>query len=75
MEELPKFLMADASSQPEALYVIHTEYPRFCLNVANDAITWMEEFHTEDEKELEAQTPALIEAALAFYDAEMDALD
>ena len=75
MTELPKYLIADASSQPKALYVIHTEYPRFCLNVANDAIFWMEDFNKEDEKELEQMTPALIEAALDFYDKEMESLE
>ena len=57
------------------IFVIHTEYPRFCLNVANDAIFWMEDFQKEDEKELEQMTPNLIEAALAFYDQEMESLD
>ncbi|MGC6421450.1 MAG: hypothetical protein ACON47_03250 [Flavobacteriaceae bacterium] len=75
MEELPKFLIADTSSQPETLYVIHTAYPRFCLNVSNDVIVWMEEFQPADEKELEALTPNLIEEALAFYDQEMEALE
>ena len=75
MDTLPKYLIANNSSQPEALYIIHTEYPRFCLNVANDAIFWMEDFQKDDEKELEQLTPGLIASALAFYDQEMESLE
>ena len=75
MDSLPKFLIADTVRQPDALYVIHTEYPRFCLNVANDAIVWMEEFQPEDEKELKSLAPELIALALTFYDQEMEALE
>jgi len=75
MDSLPKYLIADNSNEPDSLFVIHTEYPRFCLNVANDAIFWMQDFQKEDEKELEQITPDLIEAALTFYDQEMESLD
>lgn len=75
MDTLPKYLIADNSSQPEALYIVHTEYPRFCLNVAKDEIFWMEDFQKNDEKELEQHTPGLIASALAFYDQEMESLE
>ena len=75
MDTLPKYLIADNSSQPEALYIVHTEYPRFCLNVAKDEIFWMEDFQKGDEKELEQHTPVLIASALAFYDQEMESLE
>ncbi|NBS20098.1 MAG: hypothetical protein EBS74_10015 [Flavobacteriia bacterium] len=69
--EIPKFLIADNSQLEKALFVVHTEYPRFLLNVANDEIHWMEEFEREDQEELESQTASLIEEALKFYDEEM----
>lgn len=69
--EIPKFLIADNSQLEEALFVVHTEYPRFLLNVANDEIHWMEEFDREDQEELESQMASLIEEALKFYDEEM----
>lgn len=69
--EIPKFLIADNSQLEEALFVVHTEYPRFLLNVANDEIHWMEEFEREDQEELESQAASLIEEALKFYDEEM----
>jgi hypothetical protein len=32
--ELPKFLLADNADLEDTLFVVHTEYPRFILNVA-----------------------------------------
>lgn len=69
---LPQFLIADNSELKEAIFVLHTQYPRFLLNVANDEIHWMEEFEKEDKAELESQTASLIEQALQFYDKEME---
>ena len=70
--EVPKFLIADNSSLDEEIFVLHTEYPRFLLNVANDDILWLEEFAQEDKKELEQITQDLIESALQFFDAEIE---
>ena len=73
--ELPKFLIADNSSLKEDLFIVHTEYPRFILNVSNDEIHWLEEFEKEDQEELGAESENLIEAAFAFYDKEMESLE
>jgi hypothetical protein len=70
--DLPQFLIADNSELKEVIFVLHTQYPRFLLNVANDEIHWMEEFEKEDKAELESQTASLIEQALQFYDQEME---
>jgi hypothetical protein len=72
--ELPKFLIADNSQLEEALFVVHTEYPRFILNVLNDDVHWFEEFDKEDEKALKSESHLLIEAAFEFYDIEMEKL-
>jgi hypothetical protein len=72
--ELPKFLIADNSELEEALFVIHTEYPRFILNVYNDDMHWLEVFDKEDEAALKLETHTLIEAAFEFYDKEMENL-
>jgi hypothetical protein len=73
--ELPKFLLADTIQHDTDLFVVHTEYPNFILNVANDEVHWMEEFSKEDEASLKENTADLLEAAYAFYDAEMKALE
>ena len=70
--DLPKFLIADNSELNKAIFVAHTEYPRFFLNVVNDEVHWMEEFENEDREELESQTTHLIEMAFNFYDKEME---
>ena len=61
--DLPKFLIADNSELKDTLFIIHTLYPRFFLNVINDEIHWMEEFDKEDKLELESQTARLVEEA------------
>lgn len=72
MENLPQFLIADSSEQADVIYVIHTAYPRFCLNVTNDHIHWMETFDEEDAEELAATTKTLVQEALEFFDREME---
>ena len=74
MEELPKFLLADSSSYNDHLYVIHTEYPRFILNVVNDNMHWLEEFDEEDKNVLESESEFLIKKALDFYDSEINSM-
>ena len=70
--DLPKFLIADNSELNKAIFVAHTEYPRFFLNVVNDEVHWMDEFENEDREELESQTSYLVEMAYHFYDKEME---
>ncbi|NJB72398.1 hypothetical protein GGR42_002889 [Saonia flava] len=69
--ELPKFILGDNTDFPKAIFIIHTEYPRFIINLEDDEVEWFEEFSQEDEKELESETQNLIEAATAFYDREV----
>ena len=73
--EVPKFLIADNSTLQDEIFVMHTEYPRFLLNISNDEILWLEEFGKEDQDELEKITEELIEDALAFFDTEIESLE
>lgn len=73
--EVPKFLIADNSSLEDEIFVLHTVYPRFLLNVSNDDVLWLEEFSQEDQNELEKVTEALIEEALVFFDREIEAME
>ena len=72
---LPKFLLGDNTDVPTAVFVIHTEYPRFILNLENDEITWMEDFNQEDESELARTAESLIVEAVDFYDRELGRYD
>ena len=69
--ELPKFILGDNTAYPNAIFIIHTEFPRFIINLEDDAIEWFEEFDAHDEKELELMVGKLIEEASSFYDEEV----
>lgn len=69
--EFPKFLLGDNTDYPSAIFVVHTEYPRFIINLEDDDVEWLEDFSPEDEKELESEAEILIEQATAFYDREV----
>ncbi|WP_088341818.1 hypothetical protein [Robiginitalea sediminis] len=69
--DLPKFLLADNTDYPTAIFVLHTEYPRFIINLENDEVEWFEEFSPEDRKDLEEESTRLISEATDFYDREV----
>ena len=69
--EVPKFLLADNTDHPSSVFIVHTEFPRFVINLENDEVEWFEEFSKEDEEDLANETESLIEAATAFYDREV----
>lgn len=71
MANIPKYILGDNTDFPNAIYVIHTEFPRFIINLENDEVEWLEEFVDEDQKELEAETESLIQQATDFYDREV----
>ena len=70
--DFPKYLLGDNSDYPTAIFVIHTEYPRFIINLENDEVEWLEDFDKEDEKELEVEAENLIQGANDFYDREIE---
>lgn len=69
--ELPKYILGDNTDYPNAIFVIHTEFPRFIINLENDEVEWFEEFDDHDQKELESETETLIQQATDFYDREV----
>ena len=69
--DLPKFILGDNTDFPESIFIVHTEYPRFILNLENDSIKWLESFSSSDEEELVTKTKKLIEEASVFYDREV----
>ena len=74
--ELPKFLVADNSEMPEKIFILHTEYPRFLLDVETDDIEWFDDIsEEEDNTEFDTEVANLIEDALDFYDQEMSSLE
>ena len=67
----PKFILGDNTEYPNAIFVIHTEFPRFIINLEDDEVEWFEDFDAEDQKELETETQNAIKLATEFYDAEI----
>lgn len=68
---LPKFILGDNTDYPNAIFVIHTEFPRFIINLEDDEVEWFEDFDEDDQKELEVETENMIKLATAFYDKEI----
>ncbi len=68
---LPKFLMGDHTDHPDDIFVVHTEYPQFIINLVNDEIEWMDDLQGNEE-ELAIEIAQLIEEASLFYDREME---
>ncbi|MBT8178874.1 MAG: hypothetical protein KJO20_13855 [Eudoraea sp.] len=68
---LPKFLLGDNTDFPSAIFIVHTVYPRFIINLENDEVEWLEDFTKEDEEQLAVEAERLIEEAVAFYDREV----
>jgi len=64
----PRFLIAD-NTESDHMYVIHTEYPRFILNINNDDLEFWETFDDEDMKE---EYDTLVKEAFDFYDGEIE---
>ena len=73
--ELPKFILGDNTDFPNAIFVIHTEFPRFVINLEDDEVEWFEDFDQHDQKELELETENLIKLASEFYDREVARYD
>ena len=69
---LPKFLLGDNTDCSNDIFVIHTEFPRFIINLADDEIEWLEDFQDADQEALEGELVSLIEQASEFCDREME---
>lgn len=69
--EFPKFILGDNTDFPDAQFVIHTDFPRFILNLEDDDVQWLEDFDQHDQKELETEAEQLMKEAYDFYDREV----
>jgi hypothetical protein len=67
---LPKFILGDNTDYREAIYVIHTEYPRFVINLEDDVVTWFDDLNNENESDVTEEIANLITQANAFFDRE-----
>ena len=72
---LPKFLLADNSNFPDDIFVLHTEFPRFTINLKDDEIEWFEDLTGENEEDIATELASLMDKAGAFYDNEVKQYD
>lgn len=70
--EFPRFLLGDNTDYPEAIFVVHTQFPRFIINLQDDEVEWLEDFDKSDEEELQNEAENLIKEASEFYDREVE---
>ena len=45
MSNFPKFILGDNTDMPDAMFVVHLEYPRCVLNLDTAEVEWLEEFN------------------------------
>ena len=69
---IPKFLVGDNTDNEEAVYIIHTEYPRFVINLEDDEVEWFDTLENENEEEATQEVQNLIQQAEEFYQREVD---
>jgi hypothetical protein len=69
---VPKFLVGDNTDNEEAVYIIHTEYPRFVINLEDDEVEWFDDLENENEEEATQEVQNLIQQAEEFYQREVD---
>jgi hypothetical protein len=50
--DFPKFLVADNTDLPDAVFIVHTEFPAFILNLENDEVKWLDDITDESEGDL-----------------------
>jgi hypothetical protein len=69
---IPKFLVGDNTDHPDSVFLIHTEYPRFVMDLDTDEIEWLDDVDGEDEGDLTDEMAKLLGEAQAFYQREVD---
>lgn len=72
---LPKFLLGDNTDYDDAIFVIHTQYPRFIINLVDDDVEWLDDVSEEDERELSEEAEKLFVEAGEFYDREIERIE
>ncbi len=75
--KIPKFLVGDNTESQDTVFIIHTQSPKFILNLDTDDVMWMDDhlpelLGTNDEAELTTAISELLALADEFYQREID---
>ena len=73
--DLPKFLLGDNTECEDAIFVIHTQYPRFIIDLSSEDVEWMDDVSAEDPLELAEEAERLFVEAAEFYDREVERIE
>ena len=65
-DTIPTYLLADNAEHPDAVFVVHTQFPRFILNLANDELEWWETFTKEDKESATEEVALWMNVQLNF---------
>ena len=69
--KLPKYLIADNANFENDIFVVHTDFPRFIINLHTDEIEWLDAFSEQDAKDNADVIEAAVKGSYDFFDAEM----
>ena len=72
---IPKFLIADTTQDEEKIYVVHTQYPKFLLEITEEEVEWWDKIDEREESENINEIEKLLSDAFKFYDKEMESLE
>tara|TARA_B100000768_G_scaffold169614_1_gene175347 strand:+ start:2253 stop:2504 length:252 start_codon:yes stop_codon:yes gene_type:complete len=75
--KIPKFLVGDNTDSQDTVFIVHTESPKFVLNLDTDDVMWMDDdlpelLGTADEAELTTAISELLALADEFYQREIN---
>ncbi|MCK5825165.1 MAG: hypothetical protein KAG96_07140 [Ichthyobacteriaceae bacterium] len=70
--ELPKFMLADNSEFQDDVFILHTDFPRFVVNLVTEDIEWFDDVAGEDKDELADEVEKLVVDAERFYQEEIE---
>lgn len=70
--ELPKFMISSHSEYEDGIFILHTDFPRFMINLVTEDIEWFDDISSEDETEIGLELEKLIVEADKFYEHEIE---
>jgi len=68
---LPKYLIADNAGLQDDIFVLHTDFPRFIINIHTDEIEWLDEFSKQEATENADLIEKSVTGAYDFFEQEM----
>lgn len=68
---LPEFLLGDNTDFSDEVFIMHTTFPRFIINLSTDEVELFEEVSESEQEDLASEMELLVKRAYEFYDREV----